>query len=250
MSAPSAVDRLRSTLQVRPAGATRYGHATREALDAAGALGRDAAGDAVAAILQGYAPGDESAVAQRAADVACELRLETAAPALVACLERLPEEDPVAHAALRAVEGLREPATGPLLAAFARCTTRRERARMGSALVRSGARDARARAALASMLADDPIEAAGLLAAHGDAEALPELLAALDRLAPLPAGPGELLRCEEIVAVARAVVALRGELTPERRTRFERAYERSDDLWAGGGPEVDEFVASRTALRD
>jgi hypothetical protein len=249
MSTLSTADHLRSLLQDHPAGATHFAHATREALDAARALGAEA-GDAVAAILEGYAPGDDLGVAQRAAHVTYELRLERAGPALAACVQRLPEYDPVAHSALRALEGLRERATGSLLAAFARCTTRPERARMGSALVRAGAHDARARAALESMLADDPIEAAGLLAAYGDRDALSDLFAALDRLAPLPPGPGELLRCEEIVAVGQAILALRGKLTPEGREKFELAYDRSTELWAGGGPEVDEFVTSRTALPD
>jgi hypothetical protein len=182
-------------------------------------------------------------VAERAADVAYELGLERAIPALVACLERLPEHDPVAHAALRALERLRQPATDPLLAAFGRCATREARARLGGALVRAGLRDGRVRAALAAMLADDAIEAAGLLAAHGDADALPDLAAALDRLSLPPPGPGELRRCEETVAVAQAILALRGNLTAEQRTKFERAYSRSAELWAGGGPEVDEFVA-------
>lgn len=250
MSTPSTADHLRSLLREHPASATHFAHATREALDAARALGPDAAGDALAAILEGYAPGDDPGVAERAADVAHELRLESVGPALAARVQRLREHDPVAHAALRALEGLRGRATGALLAAFARCTTRPERARMGSALVRAGARDARARAALESMLADDPIEAAGLLAAYGDRDALGGLLAALARLSPLPPGPGELLRCEEIVAVGQAILALRGELTGEGREKYERAYQRSDALWAGGGPEVDELVASRTALPD
>jgi hypothetical protein len=249
MSTQSIADHLRSLLQDRPPGATRFAHATRAALDAARAHGPEA-GDAVAAILQGYAPGDDGGVAERAAHLAYELKLERAGPALVATLERLSEYDPVANAALRALERLREHVMGPLLAAFARCTTRPERARMGTALARAGARDARARAALESMLADDPIQAAGLLAAYGDRDALSRLFAALDNLAPLPPGPGELLRCEEIVAVGQAILALRGKLTPERREKFELAYRRSDELWGVGGPETDELVTAKTALPD
>ncbi len=109
------------------------------------------------------------------------MRLERAVPALVLCLERLTEYDPVAHAALRALQRLREHATDPLLAAFARCSSREARSRR----------------------------------AH---------------------------RCEEVVAVAQAILALGGNLLPEQRARFERAYRRGDELWASGGPEIDEVV--------
>ncbi len=242
MSSASNHEMLRSLLREARPGAGIVEKATDRAIAHARALGPDEAGDAVAAILEGYAPGHDSGVASRAADLAYALRLERAVPSLVGCVERLSQVDPVAHAALRALERLREHATEPLLAAFGRCVTREARVRIGTALVRAGTRDGRVRAALVTMLADDPIDAAGLLGAHGDRDAVRGLLAALDRLVLATPGPGELVRCEEIVAVGQAILALGGTLLPEQRARFERAYRRSDELWALGGPELDEFI--------
>jgi len=134
---------------------------------------------------------------------------------------------------------MRGAATEPLLEAFGRCETANDRACVGTALVRASARNDRGRAALVGMLAADPIRAASFLAEYGDARAVPDLVAALDRLELAPAGPGELRRCEEIVALGQAIAALRGRFSTAQRSKVDRAWTRSTDLWLEGGPEID-----------
>jgi hypothetical protein len=199
----------------------------------------------VNATLEAYQEGVDPATGERAADLAYRLRLVGTVPALVGSLERLSEYDPVAHAALRALEAMREEATVPLLQAFGRATTPDQRARIGCALMRAAAKDERVRAAYVTMLADDPLNGAGYLAEHGDRGALPHLSATLDRLQLPTAGPGddELHRCEEIVAVAQAIRALRGAFTVAQREKFERAWSRSEELLLGG-PAVHEPEAA------
>lgn len=208
--------------------------ATDEALDHARALGPALAAEAIAWVLDGFQPGGDHRQAERAADVVARLRLEPAAPALVRCLERLSEYDPVAHAAVRALEALGAAAAEPLLAAFARCEGLEDRVRLGDPLSRLPVGDGRVCTALERLLPDAPEQAAGLLASHGDRRALPALAAAFDRLELPPAGPGELARLEALVAVGQAILALDGELTAARQERFDRAYERSDELLADG----------------
>jgi hypothetical protein len=204
------------------------------ALAEARALGPALAAEAIAWVLQRHEPGRDHRIAERAADTAGKLRLSPAVPALVSCLERLSEYDPVAHAAVRALEAIGAPAVDPLLAAFARCATVGDRVVRGSALARMPVRDGRVCAALEALLAEDPERGAPLLASHGDRRALPALAAALDRLELPPEGPGELTRLEVIVAVAHAIMSLKGKMTPPQREKFERAYARSDDLILGG----------------
>ena len=180
--------RLRDLLRVRRESATEFEAATEETLEEARALGPDLAGEVVAAVLEAYAPGGDSRTAERAADVAHTLRLTRAIPSLVRCIERLSEFDGVVHASVRALEQMRVEATGPLLEAFGRCTTADSRTFHGSTLVRAAIRDGRVRVALTGMLADNPIHAAHYLGEHGDQEAVPDLIAALDRLELLPAG--------------------------------------------------------------
>jgi len=222
-------------IRSRAAGRHPFEVASAEALDQARALGPALAAEAVAWVLERFQPGGDHRQAERAADVAAQLRLEPAAPALVGCLERLSEYDPVAHAAVRALEALGARAAEPLLAAFARCERLEDRVRLGDPLSRVPVGDGRVCAALERLLPDAPEQAAGLLASHGDRRALPALAAALDRLELPPAGPEELARLEELVAVGQAIMALDGTLTPARRERFERAYARSDELIAEGG---------------
>ncbi len=133
---------------------------------------------------------------------------------------------------MRALGELRAEAMSPLLAAFGRRTTPEGRAWIRRPLL-GALRDERVRAAFVTMLADDPVSGAGYLAEHGDRRALPQLYATLDRL-DLPApGKDELRRCEEIIAVAQAIRALRGAFTAAQRAKFERAWARSEDLLLG-----------------
>lgn len=236
---PAAIARLVHLFHVRAVDAALHPFeiATDETVAVARQLAPETATEAVAWVLRRYAPGGDHRVPERAADLAGRLRLAAAAPALVDTLERLSAYDPVAHAVLRALEAVGAPAADPLLAAFGRCDAVGDRLHVAAALAQVPAGDARVGAALEGLLADAPGPGAALLAAHGDRAALAALGATLDRLELPPEGPGELMRLEEIVAVAHAIMALKGTLTAVQRDRFERAYARSDDLVAAGDPE-------------
>jgi hypothetical protein len=224
--------RLRRLLAVPAARSTVFASATHAALQEALDLGPDLAGQGVAEVLDAYGPGGDGATAERAADVACQLGLRGAVPALVRAVERLSDHDAVAHAAIRALGVMRTEATGPLLEAFHRASPP-GRVLLSVVLVRAGVRDGRVRGVLEGMLEADPRHAAALLSEHGDRGAVPALSAALDRLELLPEGPGELERCEAIEALGGAIRTLRGTLTPAQRDKVKRACARSDDLWLG-----------------
>jgi hypothetical protein len=246
---PEETARLVHLFQVRSSvpGHHLFEVASDGALACARALGPALASDAVAQVLERYEPGRDHHAPERAADAAARLRLAATTPTLVACLERLSEYDPVAHAALRALESIGAPAVEPLLAAFARCESVEDRVRLGTALAQLPSGDARVCAALESILADAPEPGAGLLAAHGDRRAGRALAETLDRLELPPTGPGELRRLEQIVAVGQAILALAGRMTPAQREKFERAYARSDDLiLAGYFEDEEEPTAARS----
>lgn len=220
-----------------------FATASGETIEHARAVGRDVASEVVSEVLRAYGPGGDHGAAERAADVAYELRLTGAVPALVDCIERLSEGDPVAHASLRALERMPVEATEPLLAAYHRRPDVHARLCLGETLVRAAARgDDRVRAALVGLLAQDLVDAPGLVAEYGDARALPDLSRVLDALELPSPGKGELRRLEQIVAVAWAIHTLGGTRTGPQEAKFRRAYERSDELWADGGAEVDAFL--------
>lgn len=232
--------RLLSLLRVSRGTCDRYERATDETLAEARALGPDLAGETVSSILDAYQPGGDRKIAERAADVARELRLTSAVSALVRCVDRLSADDVVGHASLRALERMRVEATGPLLEMFRRCTTAEERKWNAGPLVAATVRDGRTRVALCSMLEENPIDAACCLREHGDRDAIPALAEALDRLELLPLEtPGELRRCESIVALVQALRGLGARLSGPQRAKFEAAWARSGELWAVGGPEVE-----------
>lgn len=222
--------RLRALLGVRRREPAMFAPAPPEAIAEAQAIGPDLATFAVVTMLDGYVEGADPATHERAVDLASCLCLDGAAPALVGCLERLSEFDSVAHAALRALESMRQVATPLLVAAFRRCTTAEDRTRLASALARVGARGAGVREAYVSLLADDPRNAAGMLAELHDRTALPHLLATLDRLVPDAAAADELDRLETIVAVGQAIRTLRGSFTLAQRRKLDEAWSRSEDL--------------------
>jgi hypothetical protein len=233
---PAEIDRLVHLLPVRTTDANRprFEVATDEAFACARELGPALATAAVTWVLERYEPGRDRRPPEDAADVAARLPLVPAVPALVGCLERLSEYDPVAQAAFRALEKIGAPAVEPLLAAFAKGSSVEDRVVLGGALAHLPSGDARICAALETILPEAPESGAGLLAAYGDRRALPALAATLDRLEPKAAGPGELTRLEQIVAVAQAILSLRGRMTRAQREKFERAYARSDELLAAG----------------
>jgi hypothetical protein len=219
--------------------------ASREAVAEARGLGSGAAAAILSGILNGHVAWSMDRSAERAADLAGRLRLVGAIPALIRCLDRLSDFDPVANAALGALTQLRGEATGPLLESYRRCPTVEDRCLRATVLARACVRDGRVRVALTELLAENPRAAAGALGEHGDRDAVPALGAALDRLEPLaPDAPGELERLEEIVAVAQAIRLLRGKRSKAQEAKFRNAYARSDEIWARGGPEEDESVSS------
>lgn len=228
---------LWTLLGVRRTTLSFYEEATDEALAKARALGPEVASEIVSGLLDAHGAAEHgrtvesSRTAQRAADVARALRLTGTIPALVRCLERLSPYDAVAHAALRALEAMRVEATEPLLESFARCACAEDRILGAEALVRAGVRDGRIRVALTGLLGESPEDAAGLLRDHGDRDAIPALVSALDGLELLPHGtPGELRRCEAIVAIVQAIRALRGKVSRPQRAKFDTAWRRSSVL--------------------
>lgn len=244
LSKLSRTARLLSLLRVRRSASDRHERATDETLAEARALGPDLAAETVSSVLDAYAYGGDEKLAARAADVARELRLTGAVSALVRCVDRLSVDDLVLHASVRALEQMRVEATGPLLEMFRRCTTAEERRCSAGALVTATVRDGRVRVALCSMLEENPIDAAGCLCEHGDRDAIPALLEAVDRLELLPIEtPGELERCDTIVALVQAVWGLKGRVSRAQQKKFEAAWARSCELWGMGGPEVDRMVA-------
>lgn len=232
--------RLVALLGVRRDAVARYELATDEALEEARALGPELAGDVVAAVLDGYGGDDRDArrVAERAADVARVLRLTGAVPALARCIERLSNHDAAAHAALRALERMRPEATAPLLEVFRRCPDAESREVVACALVEAGVRDGRVRKALCGMLEENPLAAAECLQGHGDRDAIPALVATVDRLPLLPHGaPGERDRCDAIVALVQAIHGLGGRVSKEQATKFDAAWERGGVLLLEDAPE-------------
>jgi hypothetical protein len=183
----------------------------------------------VSSVLAAYVPGSDHALAERAAHVAHELKLAAAAPALVSCVERLPQGDPVASVSCAALELIGRPAIGPVIEALARAAAPDVRFALGLALTLLPADDGRVRATLEGLLARDPDQGAQLLGVLGDRRAVPALRAALAR-APFPAGTGPeaLDPLDTIVALGEAILALGGRMTKSERAKFDGACARAD----------------------
>jgi hypothetical protein len=236
----SRTARLLSLLRVPRRSCDLYERATDETLAEARTLGPELAAETISSVLDAYVAYGDPKIAERAADVARELRLTSAVAALVRCVDRLPADDVVNHVSLRALERMKVEATGPLLEMFRRCTTAEERRLNAPALVAATVRDGRTRVVLCSMLEESPTEAACCLREHGDRDAVPALAAALDRLElpPLDA-PDELERCEALVALVQALRPLGARLSRAQQAKFKAAWERSGVLLGVCGPEID-----------
>jgi hypothetical protein len=212
---------------------------TEEAIREARTLGREVAAEAVATLLAAYEPGGDHALAERAAGLVHELRLEHVIPALVACVERLPDDDPVALVSAASLDLLGPERIPPLLEAFVRTTDPVVRWRIGMSLCLAPRGTTGIRDALEEMLETEPADAAVLLAQHGDRDAVPALRATLDRL-DLPAPDlNELAAIERIINVGHAVLELRGKLRPSQREKVDAADARYDALVASGLLPVD-----------
>jgi hypothetical protein len=194
---------------------------------------------AVSDLLASYEPGGDHALASRAAGLVHELSLERAIPALVACIERLPEDDPVGRVSAASLNLLGPERITPLLEAFARAADPVVRWRLGISLCFAPKGTNGVRDALEELLETEPADAAALLAQHGDHEALPALRTTLDRLDFPPFDLDELPAIESIINVGRAIIELRGKLGPCQREKVERANARYDALVESGLLPVD-----------
>jgi hypothetical protein len=213
--------------------------ATHETLAFARTLEPQAAAEVVSSVLRAYLPGADHALAERAAHVAHELGLAGAVPALVACVERLPQGDRAASVACAALELLGGAAIGPLVEAFARARNRDVRFALGLALTSLPQESGEIRAAFEGLLDRDPELTAHLLGILGDRRAVPALRAALGRLELPRPGPDELLVLDPIVSLGEAVLSLGGRMTKAERRKFEDACARADALGIDGPPDPD-----------
>jgi hypothetical protein len=203
-----------------------------EAVSEARSLGPELAGDIVASFVEAeLARPTADGTAIRAAHLARELGLARAVPALVRCVELLPDPHPLRHAALAAVSRLGTAALDALLASFDRCGTIEARARIAEALSRTPIEDDRIRGALVRMLEDDPVNGARHLADRGEWRAVEDLAWAVDRLALMPVGDCALCAGEHLGAIASAMRVLGGSLSEEQRTKIDDVLERGEALW-------------------
>jgi hypothetical protein len=228
---PPAQDasRLRELLREHAAGLCQ--DAVAEAIS----VGPDAAGELVASLLDAaHTTGSGRSAAIRAAWLAGELRLERAVPALVRCVEQLPEGHPLREAALLALGGVGPAAAAALLDAFGRAGRPEERGRVADGLALVGVDDDRIRAALVRTMEDDPARGARLLAARGEWRAVPDLLHTFDRLAREPIADCVLCDGMHLGAIASAVRELGGELSPAQLEQLDDVLERGDPLWLPG----------------
>ena len=230
MLAPNASSsissRLRSLLERSTSGLAD------DAIDEARAAGADAAGDAIAEVLDtelSRPTADGAAI--RAAHLAHALRLTRAVPALVRCVERLVDAHPLRDAALTVLARFGAPGVDALLATFDRCTTPGERSQIALALSRTRSEDDRIRATFVRMLEEDPMVAAHLLEEHGEWRAIPDLARALDRLVRAPVGDCDLCSSEHLRAIAAAIRRLGGTLSEAQVAALDRCLERSEGMW-------------------
>lgn len=224
-----------------------------EAVAEARSLGPELAGDLVASLVDAEVSCPAvGATAVNAVHLAGELRLVRALPALVRCIEVLPDSNRLHRAALSALRSLGTVAVDALLAAFARCDSTEERAWIAEALSRTAGDDDRVRAALVRMLEEDPVNGARHLADRGEWRALPDVVGAFDRLVAAPIADCPICEAEQLAAIVAAVRVLGGTLTAEQRERFDEVLERSRRLWTPFDPSSsfdDRLGPARHALR-
>ncbi len=206
-----------------------------QVLAAARALGPERAGELVSSLLDldlaRPRDGVFALAAVRAAHLAGELRLARAIPALVQCVELLPDGHPVRRAALAAVARLGAAPVDALLAAFHGCESTEGRTRLAEALARAPGGDDRIRAALVRLLETDPENAARHLAERGEWRAAPDLSSALDRLAVAPVGDCLLCSTMHLGLVASALRDLGGIVSDAQLRAIDAFDEGCDPLW-------------------
>jgi SEC-C motif len=216
-TAPAARTRLEALLEADDEASSRA------AEEEARTLGPDRAGTIVAAILQAElasAAGNYAPVA--AARLAGDLRLVTAAPALLACVAKIDDaEDPLWQESCSAVEALGQGALEPALSAFASCRDPEGRSQLGDVLAHLRVRDDRVLDALVRNLEGDLSLATSNLVEYGDARALPALEAAFDAAPVADDGP-DVESNNGVIDLAAAIEGLGGMLTSERRAKLDR----------------------------
>ena len=220
--------------------------ALEEAVTEARSVGLDLAGE-VAAHLIRSAPARRKVdvPAIRAAQLARELQLAAAAPALVRCLERLPPSHPLCHVAQTVLPHLGAAAVEALLSALERCDSSEARARLAEILALTPVEDDRIRAALVRMLDDDPSRAARFLADRCEWRALPDLVRTVERIQAEPLDC-DICTGEALGALALAVGVLGGALRPSKPGRSGRCSSERRRR----GPPPSRFSRCRTASRN
>ena len=195
-------------------------------------VGLDLAGKVVADLIRAARARRKVDVgAIRAAQLARELRLAAAAPALVRCLERFPPTHPLCHVAQTVLPHLGPAAVDALIPALERCDASETRARIAEILSLTPVDDDRIRAALVRMLDDDPSTAARLLADRCEWRALPELVRAAERIQAEPIDCCDICTGEALGAIALAVGVLGGALSPELAEKIDQVLERATASW-------------------
>jgi hypothetical protein len=233
MFATKALDRAASRLCAL---LTDPATALDEAVTEARFVGQDLAGE-VAAHLIRSAPARRKVdvPAIRAAQLARELRLAAAAPALVRCLERLPPAHPLCHVAQTVLPHLGAAAVDALLPALERCHSSEARARLAEILALTPVDDGRIRAALVRMLEHDPSRAARYLADRCEWRALPDLVRTVERVQAEPLDC-DICTGEALGALALAVGVLGGALSPGQAGKIEEVLERAKASWTPAEP--------------
>jgi hypothetical protein len=223
------------------------------------ALGPEVAGAVVAALIDlGLRNPAHERTALRATHLARELGLNQAIPPLIRCIESLGEGEAPRHAAIVVLTRLGAPGIDALIAAFDASRDTPARARIADALSRVPAEDHRIRAALVGLLADAPANAAWCLAERGEWRAVPDLIAAFDRLAEHPIGDCDGCALEHLSAIACAVRVLGRPLSFERQAKIDALTERAESTWVpfddpaarGAAPRTPVIRGPRTGRND
>jgi hypothetical protein len=242
VDASTAAERLRALLRSSP-------RLTDEAVALARALGPDESGRIVAEVIDAPFALETLGSQVRAGHLARELGLVAAVEPLLRFIGRTGVHFPVGKTVLSILARFGAAGAGALLALLERSSPR-DRPRITEALARVEVDDERIRAHLARMLGEAPQFAAPLLAQRGEWRALPNLVAALDRLALPPVADCGICAADDLSAVGSAVIALGGILSSEHEAKIDEAFARSEptsleDDW------IDEPLPTRTpAVRD
>jgi hypothetical protein len=170
---------------------------------------------------------------RKAAELASELRLTGAIPALVHCLEQLrDDDDPLACAARDALRSMGPAPVDPLLEAFERWTSPELRLRFAGALLDTRVRNDRIFNALVQLLEDDPCVGPEYLAEYADRDALPVLSQALDRAVLEHLEPFDIFTNEDVCVLAAQISKLGGVISASQQAKLDEVRRRREAAWA------------------